>query len=477
MNITPFYDCQYQNFLHDENDYMLSWFQNPSALPKTPLSNGSSSPQDCFTTTVTTNNNTNTNNTNNNNNTHIPNLNDMIFSSSSSSSSSPTISISPQPPFTDMYDMGSILIPSDDIITPTASLSTASSTNHSIQTSPSTSTSSLMNFTHPIITSPLDQVIQEVDEDEEDDEFNDFNEKRSFSSTSTKNHQQPGLPFKKVAHNAIERRYRNNINDRIKELQQVVPALCREMDSDESKSMDDDEENIEDEEDGIPVAKKLNKATILQKATEYIKYLKYSQQLLKQENEMLQRMIHSLPNGEPLLEQFLIDKQKFDQAERERRIQERKLALQQQRINHQRMLKERAAQRAAMMSPEERQRRRRRSSQTNKRKASSSSSCSASSQCQSNANSFSASPTKLLSVFIGLSFFTGPSTNQSSIAWKQHRSSKFMSQSMSQDHYSWSDYWPIVRFLLYCLIITYLFILPLTSKIHFRRNSIKKRLN
>ncbi|KAI9304748.1 helix-loop-helix DNA-binding domain-containing protein [Cunninghamella echinulata] len=462
MNISPFYDCQYQNFLHDENDYMLSWFQNPT-MPKTPatLSNSSSPPQqqqDCFT------------------------ANDMIFSTSSSSSSSstspPITNISPQPPFTDIYDMGSILIPSDDIITPTTSLSTGSSTTiHSFQTSPSPSSSSsslspasscisnMMHFTHPI--SPIEETIKEEDEDDED-EYD--------CMTLNQSQQQPNLPFKKVAHNAIERRYRNNINDRIKELQQVVPALCRDVDnSDGSRSMDDDEDLIEEEEDGIPVARKLNKATILQKATEYIKYLKYSQQLLKQENEMLQRMIQALPNGEPLLEQFLMDKQKFDQAEKERRIKERKLALQQQRINHQRMLKERAAQRAAMMSPEERQRRRRRSSQTNKRKSSSSlSPCP--STCTSSTSS-SSSPTKLLSVFLGLTFFTGSSTNQSSIVWRQHRNSKFMASSSVENNWSWSDYWPIVRFLFYCLLVTYLFILPFMTKIQFRRTGIKKRFN
>ncbi|PKC07197.1 HLH-domain-containing protein, partial [Rhizophagus irregularis] len=78
---------------------------------------------------------------------------------------------------------------------------------------------------------------------------------------------QPNKQQKKVAHNAIERRYRNNINDRINDLKNVVPALCH------LKSKDSKDDDDIDEVDGIPAATKLNKATILRKATEYITYL------------------------------------------------------------------------------------------------------------------------------------------------------------------------------------------------------------
>ncbi|GBC09054.1 hypothetical protein RclHR1_08590005 [Rhizophagus clarus] len=102
---------------------------------------------------------------------------------------------------------------------------------------------------------------------------------------------QPNKQQKKVAHNAIERRYRNNINDRINDLKNVVPALCHLK----SKDSKDDEEV--DEVDGIPAATKLNKATILRKATEYITYLKTNNQKVKRENEALMKLIEALPGG------------------------------------------------------------------------------------------------------------------------------------------------------------------------------------
>ncbi|EXX51136.1 uncharacterized protein OCT59_001941 [Rhizophagus irregularis] len=102
---------------------------------------------------------------------------------------------------------------------------------------------------------------------------------------------QPNKQQKKVAHNAIERRYRNNINDRINDLKNVVPALCH------LKSKDSKDDDDIDEVDGIPAATKLNKATILRKATEYITYLKNNNQKVKRENETLMKLIETLPGG------------------------------------------------------------------------------------------------------------------------------------------------------------------------------------
>ncbi|CAG8742761.1 2153_t:CDS:1, partial [Funneliformis mosseae] len=108
----------------------------------------------------------------------------------------------------------------------------------------------------------------------------------------------PNKQQKKVAHNAIERRYRNNINDRINDLKNVVPALCH------LKSKDDDEVS---EVDGIPAATKLNKATILRKATEYINYLKNSNQKLKRENDTLRKLIEALPGGTELYNAYMTE--------------------------------------------------------------------------------------------------------------------------------------------------------------------------
>ncbi|CAG8701541.1 44837_t:CDS:2 [Gigaspora margarita] len=101
---------------------------------------------------------------------------------------------------------------------------------------------------------------------------------------------------KKVAHNVIERRYRNNINDRINDLKNVVPALCH------LKSKDDD---VIEEVDGIPAATKTNKATILKKAAEYIVHLKENNQKVKTENDVLRKIIESIPGGAELYDSYL----------------------------------------------------------------------------------------------------------------------------------------------------------------------------
>ncbi|KAF0428700.1 sterol regulatory element binding protein, transcription factor sre1 [Gigaspora margarita] len=107
---------------------------------------------------------------------------------------------------------------------------------------------------------------------------------------------------KKVAHNAIERRYRNNINDRINELKNVVPALNH------LKHKDTKDEEDDNEVDGIQAATKLNKATILRKSTEYITYLKNNNKKIKNENEVLRKMIEALPGGIELFNAYNIKK-------------------------------------------------------------------------------------------------------------------------------------------------------------------------
>ncbi|PPJ53469.1 hypothetical protein CBER1_00394 [Cercospora berteroae] len=73
-------------------------------------------------------------------------------------------------------------------------------------------------------------------------------------------------PNKKItSHNVIEKRYRNNLNDKIIELRQSVPSL-------RAMGRSNKGDNLEDLE-GLTPAHKLNKATIMAKATEYIKHL------------------------------------------------------------------------------------------------------------------------------------------------------------------------------------------------------------
>ncbi|KAI8846327.1 hypothetical protein BC829DRAFT_491371 [Chytridium lagenaria] len=98
-------------------------------------------------------------------------------------------------------------------------------------------------------------------------------------------------------------RYRNNINQRISDLRAVVPALNSAKIKDgrrgggKGAAMDDDSdgEGGDDQSDiidGIPAATKLNKATILRKATEYIVYLRAEEE--EREGEVYGRRGHRL---------------------------------------------------------------------------------------------------------------------------------------------------------------------------------------
>ncbi|KAK9322643.1 hypothetical protein V1517DRAFT_130033 [Lipomyces orientalis] len=84
---------------------------------------------------------------------------------------------------------------------------------------------------------------------------------------------------KKTAHNMIEKRYRTNLNDKIAALRDCVPALRCAV----TGSFDDDVEEL----DGLAPANKLNKATVLTKATEYILHLQQRNAQLQRENKAL----------------------------------------------------------------------------------------------------------------------------------------------------------------------------------------------
>ncbi|KAF1981586.1 hypothetical protein K402DRAFT_398348 [Aulographum hederae CBS 113979] len=98
------------------------------------------------------------------------------------------------------------------------------------------------------------------------------------SSSGTKPSKEP--PVKKTAHNMIEKRYRTNLNDKIAALRDSVPSL-RQLSRPNGQLEDDDDEDLE----GLTPAHKLNKATVLSKATEYIKHLEKLSKQYKDERD------------------------------------------------------------------------------------------------------------------------------------------------------------------------------------------------
>ncbi|KAE8150778.1 hypothetical protein BDV25DRAFT_105437 [Aspergillus avenaceus] len=91
------------------------------------------------------------------------------------------------------------------------------------------------------------------------------------------------MPSKKRAHNVIEKRYRANLNEKIAELRDSVPSLRT------SRHLVDDDEG-----EGATPANKLNKASILSKATEYIRHLEIRNKRLEDENTALKNRLRQL---------------------------------------------------------------------------------------------------------------------------------------------------------------------------------------
>lgn len=106
-------------------------------------------------------------------------------------------------------------------------------------------------------------------------------------------------PRTKSAHNVIEQRYRNKINDKFTVLQNTVPSLrvakrklkglaSPDFKQDYEEDPIDDYSGSEDEDlEGLEPAKKLNKGTILMKSIEYIKFLEMKNNSMLNENEQL----------------------------------------------------------------------------------------------------------------------------------------------------------------------------------------------
>jgi hypothetical protein len=96
-----------------------------------------------------------------------------------------------------------------------------------------------------------------------------------------------GKPVKKTAHNMIEKRYRTNLNDKIAALRDSVPSLRIMSKSARGEDTTEDREELH----GLTPAHKLNKATVLSKATEYIRHLEKRNGRLIEENGAMQARI------------------------------------------------------------------------------------------------------------------------------------------------------------------------------------------
>lgn len=94
-------------------------------------------------------------------------------------------------------------------------------------------------------------------------------------------------PVKKTAHNMIEKRYRTNLNDKIAALRDAVPSLRIMSKSSRGEDTTADREELH----GLTPAHKLNKATVLSKATEYIRHLEKRNARLADENNAMQQRI------------------------------------------------------------------------------------------------------------------------------------------------------------------------------------------
>ncbi|KAF3759918.1 hypothetical protein M406DRAFT_358650 [Cryphonectria parasitica EP155] len=125
----------------------------------------------------------------------------------------------------------------------------------------------------------------------------------SASSSKEGSSTRPTLGPKKTAHNMIEKRYRTNLNDKIAALRDSVPALRvmvhrlehADNTNDGTDVMDEikAEAGLDGDEDlgGVTPAHKLNKATILSKATEYIAHLERKNRGLAKENAALRNRV------------------------------------------------------------------------------------------------------------------------------------------------------------------------------------------
>ncbi|KAF9871942.1 helix-loop-helix DNA-binding domain-containing protein [Colletotrichum karsti] len=130
---------------------------------------------------------------------------------------------------------------------------------------------------------------------------NDLKRKSSASSASSRS-ASPEPPARRTKHepsknphNMIEKRYRVNINEKIIALRDAVPSLrCVVQQTENPQAPAETDEapfDVVEELGGLMPARKLNKATILSKATEYITHLEKKNGQLWKENQELEKRL------------------------------------------------------------------------------------------------------------------------------------------------------------------------------------------
>ena len=110
-----------------------------------------------------------------------------------------------------------------------------------------------------------------------------INRRKSSIGTPTTEASNPFLKPTKTSHNMIEKRYRLKLNDKILALRNAVPALRTDQKSPEGETSNEPSK-------GGP-SSKLNKGTVLAKATEYIKQLERDKRTLEEEVAALKEQL------------------------------------------------------------------------------------------------------------------------------------------------------------------------------------------
>lgn len=113
---------------------------------------------------------------------------------------------------------------------------------------------------------------------------------------------------RRTAHNAIEKRYRIRLNDKIAELRDSIPSLRAQPVTNLDGTPEDE---FDDPLSERPSVNKVNKANVLEKATEYVKHLENCNRRLEAELHRilsvsrmnnLERQANSLPNNYAMME-------------------------------------------------------------------------------------------------------------------------------------------------------------------------------